>query len=378
MNTNHPRPGITNQTPITKTSKLITLDSLGLDRPPSDKPAPDPALELYYKQQREEDLQRERGALFKVKTARMWIDEASRQPAPNSLFDDFWYEKDLCILFADTNLGKSVLAVQIADSISRGAPIPGFAMSAFRQPVLYFDFELTAKQFQMRYTEDYENEYPFTENFFRAEINMDDDYEQWGFKSFETYLYDQIERYIDHSGIKVVIIDNLTALRSDNERARDAYPIMQMLNAIKKNKKVSMLVIAHTPKRDNTKPIEENHLQGSKQFSNLCDSMFAIGKSHRDPRIVYLKQIKHRSGAKKYEEDNICLCQIVKPTNFLHFELMENGREADHLKQMGDKELGAKIAAVKDLNDQGKTQREISQQLGIPLVSVNRYLKQAS
>ena len=374
MNLNNPNGPHRSPNTVSHSPKLITLKDLGLDDPKPSLPPPDPGLELYYKQQREEELQRERGALFKVHSAREWMLEASRQAAPNSLFDDFWFEKDLCILFADTNLGKSVLAVQIADSISRGVAIPGFRMTAFRQPVLYFDFELTAKQFQMRYTEHYENEYPFTENFFRAEINTDDDYEQWGFKTFEAYLYDQIERYIDHSGIKVVIIDNLTALRSDNERARDAYPIMQMLNAIKKNKKVSMLVIAHTPKRDNTRPIEENHLQGSKQFSNLCDSIFAIGKSHRDPRIVYLKQVKHRSGVKVYMEDNICLCEIVKPSNFLHFELMGYGRECDHLKQMGDKEMGSKMAAAKDLSAEGKSQREISQALGISVGTVNRYL----
>ena len=254
MNQNNPNGPHRSPNTVSHSPKLITLADLGLDDPKPLQSPPDPGLELYYKQQREEELKRERGALFKVRTAREWMDEASRQTAPNLLFDDFWFEKDLCILFADTNVGKSILAVQIADSISRGVPIPGFRMTALRQPVLYFDFELTAKQFQRRYTEEYENEYPFMDYFYRAEIDTQDNYEQWGFKTFEAYLYDQIVRYIDYSGIKVVIIDNLTALRCDNERARDAYPIMLMLNEIKKTKGVSMMVIAHTPKRDNTRP----------------------------------------------------------------------------------------------------------------------------
>lgn len=317
------------------------------------------------------------GNLFKTQAMDDWVDQAATEPEPMALFDSFWYERDLCILFADTNLGKSILAVQIADSISRGAPIGPFRMEAEAQPVLYFDFELTAKQFQGRYTADYQDPYRFSRQLYRAEIDMDDDYRQWGYSTFETYLYAQIAWQIKQTGVKVVIIDNLTALRSDNERAKDAYPIMEMLNRVKKKMKVSMLVIAHTPKRDTTRPIEENHLQGSKQFSNLTDSMFAIGKSHRDPRILYLKQIKHRVGEKLYEGDNVCLCQITKPYNFLGFEFMGFAREADHLREMKDKEMGNKIAAVKDMADAGMTQREIAEKLVIPLTTVHRYLKRA-
>ena len=49
------------------------------------------------------------------------------------LFDKLWYEGEICILFADTNVGKSILAVQIGDSISRGKAIRGFEIEAKRQ-----------------------------------------------------------------------------------------------------------------------------------------------------------------------------------------------------------------------------------------------------
>ncbi|MBS1625001.1 MAG: AAA family ATPase [Bacteroidetes bacterium] len=319
----------------------------------------------------------EEETLFEVQSVGQWMELAATQAPPKPLFDEFWYERDLCILFADTNLGKSILAVQIADSISRGVPIGPFRMEAEAQPVLYFDFELTAKQFQARYTHDYDEPFGFSDHFYRAELNVGDSYRERGYSKFEDYLYYQIAAYIRRMQIKVVIIDNLTALCSDNERAKDAYPIMETLNRIKKELHVSMLVIAHTPKRDTTRPIEENHLQGSKQFSNLTDSMFAIGKSHRDPRILYLKQVKHRVGEKVYETDNVCLCQITKPHNFLGFEFMGFARETDHLRQMKDKELGDKVTAVKDLHEAGMSLREIAAQLTIPHTSVARYLKRA-
>ena len=78
--------------------------------------------------------------LFIVQSANDWIEQAKARPIPKMLFSEFWHEGEVSILFADTNLGKSILAVQIADSISQGKPIPGFKFEAQTQKVLYFDF----------------------------------------------------------------------------------------------------------------------------------------------------------------------------------------------------------------------------------------------
>ena len=56
--------------------------------------------------------------LLHIRTAEQCLEEASRQPAPKMLFDELWFENELCIFFADTNVGKSILAVQIADAIA--------------------------------------------------------------------------------------------------------------------------------------------------------------------------------------------------------------------------------------------------------------------
>ena len=94
---------------------------------------------------------KEAKGLFTVKTASSWIEQAKTRPIPKMLFSEFWFEGELCILFADTNLGKSILAVQIGNSISRGEQIRGFKLETPKQPILYFDFELSDKQFENRY-----------------------------------------------------------------------------------------------------------------------------------------------------------------------------------------------------------------------------------
>lgn len=98
-----------------------------------------------------------------------------------------------------------------------------------------------------------------------------------------------------------MVIDNLTYLRNETERAKNALPLMKHLKALKNKFDLSILVLAHTPKRDMTKPITRNDLQGSKMLINFCDSSFAIGESSKDKSLRYLKQIKVRNSEFKYD-----------------------------------------------------------------------------
>jgi RecA-family ATPase len=132
------------------------------------------------------------GGLFTVKTANSWIEQAKTKPIPAMLFSEYWHEGELCILFADTNLGKSILAVQIGDSISKGEAINGFKLETQKQPILYFDFELSEKQFENRYSENFTDHYLFDDNFLRVEINPDAEIPLS--QSFEDYLNESLEK----------------------------------------------------------------------------------------------------------------------------------------------------------------------------------------
>lgn len=274
--------------------------------------------------------------LLEVKTANKWIEQASRRPIPRMLFSEFWFEQELCILFADTNVGKTILAVQIADSISRGQSIPGFKLETKAQKVIYCDFELNDKQFQSRYSRNYEYPYQFSDNFLRVEINPDADFPEDA--SFEFALSNAIEKVITDNGAKIVIIDNITYLRHENERAKDALPLMKHLKRLKSKYNLSLLVLAHTPKRDLTKPLTRNDLQGSKVLMNFCDSSFAIGESSSDSSFRYIKMIKVRSTEHIYDSYNIMVCQITKPDNFLHFNFLHLDSEYKHLKMVTERD----------------------------------------
>ena len=108
---------------------------------------------------------------------------------------------------------------------------------------------------------------------------------------------------------------------------------------------------------------------------NFADSCFAIGESSTDKNLRYLKQIKQRNCEQIYDSENVYICQISKPENFLLFEFVTFGTEREHLKQLTEKDKENTIEKVKELSLAGKSQRQISHEIGISLGAVNKYLK---
>lgn len=313
--------------------------------------------------------------LFNLKTANEWIEEAKKHPIPNKLFSELWYENELCFLFADTNLGKSILAVQIADSITKSKAINGFSLSVEQQNVAYFDFELSPKQFEARYSDNFDNHYVFSDNFSRANIDTGQDIP--ANMSFDDYLNQSIEELIIKKSIKILIIDNITYLKSDMEKARDALPLMKHLQTLKAKYNLSILVLAHTPKRDMAKPISINDIQGSKMLINFADSAFAIGKSYKDSSIKYIKQIKQRNTEELYGPDNVITCQILKESNFLEFSHLGYAREMEHLKTYSESEVSDIETNIIELSKSNPklSNREIAKQLETNHMKVGRTLK---
>lgn len=320
---------------------------------------------------------------FRMQTTAERMAESRNMPTPRRLFGDFWYEGEVCVLFADTNVGKSILAVQIADAISKGDdpdPEGQLKNNTPAQKIVYFDFELTPKQFELRFSEidretgEATNPYPFHSNMITADINPDTA-DIGEFKNFEEFLNNALESAVSTSGAKVLIIDNITYLRDETENARNALPMMKYLKALKSKYGLSILVLAHTPKRDSGKPLGRNDLQGSKMIINFCDSAFAIGESAKHVGTRYLKQIKARNTEQIYNEENVLLATIKKEVNFLSFHFGETANERDHLKVITDKVREELKARAIELAGQGLKKVQIAAELGVSAMTVGRYLK---
>jgi hypothetical protein len=195
--------------------------------------------------------------------------------------------------------------------------------------------------------------------------------------NLEEILLKAIEDSIVETGVKILIVDNITYLRADNERAKDALPLMKRLKALKEKYNLSILALAHTPKRSLEKEITNNDLAGSKMLINFCDSAFSIGKSAKDENVRYIKQMKERNTGKIYGSENVCVCEVSKPNNFLSFEFLGFGDEKEHLRAKTHKDKELLIQEVVDLKAQSKSHQEIATILGIGKGSVTNYLNEA-
>jgi hypothetical protein len=308
-----------------------------------------------------------------IRSANDTLRLASTKPIPKMLFSELWHEGEICILFADTNIGKSILSVQIADSISRGQAVRGFRLEAEQQVVLYFDFEMSIKQFEKRYSNNYAQHYDFDNRFLRIDINSD----CTSFDDFEKTLFNSIEKAIVIYNAKILIIDNLTWLKTETtESAKEALPLMKQLKELKVKYGLSLLILAHTPKRSPYNPIGINDMAGSKHLANFADSIFAIGKSHKDGSLRYIKQIKARDTDVVFDSDNILLCEISKPHNFLGFEFTGFGNERDHLRLPSSDEGDQTEILITELrnSEPSISKYEIAKRLRINQMKVKRVL----
>lgn len=328
-------------------------------------------LNLKTKVMESESILKNKEEMFLIKDANEWLEIASKQTTPKQLFGNFWQEGELAILFAGTGLGKSILTVQIADSISKGEPTLGLPMELEKSPILYFDFENSDLQFKNRNTNYLGDVYKFDENLKRVTINNE-------FVNIEEIkrhelILKKIEQIVIETGIKKLALDNITYLNCDLEKAKDASIFIKALKALSKKYELSILLVGHTPKRFESMPIDLNDLGGSKMISNLADSVFAIGSSQKDSSYRYIKQLKCRSAEMIYTSENVIVCKIDKYPNKLELKFIEYGFEQEHLKEVDKQE---RMTRIRRLKSEGKSNVEIGEIFGVVEGTIRNWLKE--
>lgn len=345
-----------------------------------------------------------------VRPAQEFVESGAQNGPMKQLFGPFWLLEEVAVLYGPTGLGKSVLAVQIAESLARGVPFPPFdspqpGCEVPPQRVLYLDFELTRVQFAQRYTTTSddglatEGPYQFSPDLLRAELYWDGRLID-GYEDFTDMIFEDIERRIDEHEADVLICDNITFLsQSSTANASIAFRLMNRLQALKKERFISVLAVAHTPKHFSHLPLTENDLQGSVDLAKVADSMFAIGRSSLGNDQRYIKHVKARTGRVEHDEDNVAVYTLQKfdlagrsragesavgAKNFLGFDFIGIDAETKHLAPPPGRAAARppkrsridrhRVAYAKQLAGEGLSSAQIAERLGVGKTTAYRYV----
>lgn len=300
--------------------------------------------------------------MLSIKSANRTLTEASMTANPKQLYGEFWFEHEIGCLFADSNVGKSILAIQIAEGIAKTG-----------ETVLYFDFELSEKQFQLRFTDEQGNLHHFPSTLYRVQPDMN------LIASIDEPFEDALMRNIENAAVetkaRILIIDNISILCMQMEKGEDSAALVQRLRTLKNKYGFSILIIAHTPKRNMSMPITQNDLAGSKKLFNFIDSCFAIGLSAQGGNMRYVKQVKVRNCEMRYGGDNVMVCHIEKVGTMVQFINMGTAPEHDHLRMVNREE---QVQEARLLSASGLSLRDIASRMGVSKSTVDRMLREVS
>ena len=192
-------------------------------------------------------------------------------------------------------------------------------------PSLYIDMEMSTRKFAKRYNNigDY-----MPELYQRAEVNAMSYPEEKILPAIKASIIMQQDK---PNGAKFIIIDNITNGFGSIYSASRMRKIISELKLLKERFGLTILLIAHCPKRKPWTPITQDSLGGSKMLINFVDSAFAIAPSRQAEDIKYIKQIKTREDAK---ETSVMSVKITD-SPYLGFSFLGWDEEDTHLSDNG-------------------------------------------
>lgn len=248
-------------------------------------------------------------------------------PPIKKLVGDLIYSEEQTIIFGGTGLGKSILAMQIAHSISNGKDLDlgsGVSFENECKPitVIYYDFELSQRQIQRRLKSNIDNANLYWANIERGEV----------LEVEPKKMFEQLKAGAEDVKAKCIIIDNISAISKDLEKGENAKAFMGELWKLARDEEYTIIILSHIPKIKDFEAISVNHIKGSSTIGQLSDNLIGVGKvNSENDSEVYIKQVKVRNTAKEFGASNVIHTSIKTVNDILVHEAIGFANEQELL-----------------------------------------------
>jgi hypothetical protein len=299
-----------------------------------------------------------------LRKANDYFAETQSLRTPEFLFDEFWREDELALMFGPSGAGKSILAMQIAEAIARGRQIEGFRMPKAGSRVLYVDLACSTERYLQRYSILIRSEtksYRFSERLYRDAPPRSTKIEGIG---------KWLRRKIGGVGVRTIVFDNLNSLAKTADGTRETLAMMRELRGICDEMKVSILAITSSRTNGN-RYASEADLMRSRVLCDAADSVFAVGFDPNRAGQRVITQIRSWAAPLRWTWQNAPVAVVYRQTEdaFLRF-----GFDKRFAERRSDEERKL-IQEIKWRVDAGATYREIGDEFGISKTRAHRLRK---
>lgn len=263
----------------------------------------------------------------------------------------------LVMLYAPRGIGKTHVALWMAYTIACGAAMFGTKWQCEKpRKVLFVDGEMPASTLQMRLSSIVASSEHELEDVDNLRI-ITQDYQELGIPDLSTLCgQDWLEPHLED--INLLVLDNLSSLcRSGRENESESWNPLQGWLLRLRRKGISVLFVHHAGKGGDQR--------GTSKKEDILDTVIVLRKpSDYDPKEGARFEVHYEKARGFYGDE---------AKSFEAWLKEEDGNMAWHVQEIEDIQFNRLTTLHKD----GLKQREIAQELGLGLGTVNRWIKRA-
>ena len=292
---------------------------------------------------------------------------AARSLPAVDLWHGLWYQGEMACLFGEPNVGKTILAMQIANVLSKRG------LKTF-----YYDFENAAHQFKARYKTDKSDPNSSDGNYIVKPLNPNYSNAKLDSRSVLEY----IKKDFTTERAPVIIIDDITHLIGSGDQADVRY-VLNTLRSWTQHFLVSILVLAHSKRRKPSSLTTIDTLAGSFEFSYAFGSIFSLTRANQynaehNNITHYIKHHKNRMGPVIYHDLNVITVKFGRDDDngFLQFnDFYSGGNERQLLRDYGYSTSDQINKAILQYKKLSFSTREIANIVGCSQSHVSRTIR---